>query len=93
MHNQLSECAFAEVFFGFVYTAIAGLLSDKMQSNEESKHFTGRIKESQSFTQHSEDMKSNSVSATLVFYICLLFFSVNFLLIFFFFLLLKFSKL
>lgn len=40
-------------FLGFVYTAIAGLLTDKMQSNEGSKHFTGRIKESQSFSHNT----------------------------------------
>lgn len=56
MHNQSPGCTLADVFFspflGFVYTAIAGLLSDKMQSNEGSKHFTGRIKESQSFSHN-----------------------------------------
>lgn len=41
------------LFWGFVYTAIAGLLSERKQSNEGSKHFTGRIKEPKSFTHNT----------------------------------------
>lgn len=48
MHSQSHGCTLADVsfpsFWGFVYTAIAGLASDKMQSNEGGKHFTGRTK-------------------------------------------------
>lgn len=51
-HSDAQRLMFFPPFLGFVYTAIAGLLSDKMQSNEGSKHFTGRIKESQSFSHN-----------------------------------------
>lgn len=42
------RCIFP-LFLGSVYTTIAGLFSDKTPSDEGSKHFPGRIKESQSF--------------------------------------------
>ncbi len=74
-------------FLGFVYTAIAGLLSDKMQSNEGSKHFTGRIKESQSFITTQLRLRKSyySVSAILVFLYILTIFQCQFWSVFVFF--------
>lgn len=62
------RCIFSPSFLGFVYTAIAGHLSDEIQSNEGSKHFTGRIKESQSFlTTQLRLTRCYPVSAIVVF--------------------------
>lgn len=72
--------------------------SGKMQSNEGGKHFTGRIKESQSFT-HNTVKTYNKVTIQfllfLCFYIYIDYFSMSVLIcltFFFFFVLLKFPK-
>lgn len=67
------RCIFSPSFLGFVYTAIAGHLSDEIQSNEGSKHFTGRIKESQSFlTTWLRLIRCYPVSAMVVFFYILI---------------------
>lgn len=48
MHSQSRGCTLADVFFSPLFwvlftQTIAGLLSERMRSNEGSKHFTGRI--------------------------------------------------
>lgn len=89
MHTYRCICP---PFLGFVYTAIAGLLSQETQSNEGSKYFTGRIKNhSPLLTTQLRLMESYYfVSAIPVFLYIWTLFQVFFLLLLF--LLFKFPK-